>query len=118
MQVLLERIAILAVGWVTVLDGIMSCFSRLFLEPCSYSSALLSSECACIREMLERLRIRIPVVHRAFKYVSVRYVDWCRRFRFDAADPKHDPARRQHFTVTNKTRNFSLSSEKLTLNPT
>ena len=83
-------------------------FSRLFLEPGSYPSTLLSSECAWIRKILKRLAIRVPVVGRAFKYVSVGYVDWCRRFRFDAADPTHDPVRSQHFTVTDKAGNLSL----------
>jgi len=90
MQVLLKPVCILALGWVAVFGGIM----RLVLPIIPgallvfIGALILSSECAWIREMLKRLRIRFPVVDRAFKHFSVRYVNWCHRFRLDAVDPE------------------------------
>lgn len=42
MQILLKRVTVLALGWVTVFGGLWGCFSGLFLEPSSYLLALLS----------------------------------------------------------------------------
>lgn len=90
MQILLKRVAVLTLGCLTVFGGIVGLVLPIIpgILLLFIGALVLSSECAWIREMLKRLRIRFPVVDGAFEHVSVRYADWWHRFRFDTADPE------------------------------
>jgi Kef-type K+ transport system membrane component KefB len=73
MQMLLNRVAFLVFGWVTVLAGIIALFipiipGTLFLL---IGAIILSSEYIFVRKVLERLRMRFPVFDRAFKNAFV-----------------------------------------------
>jgi hypothetical protein len=85
----LQRFAIVAVGWIFILGGIVGLFIPVLPGGLLiFAGALmLSPQSTWLRRALEKYRARFPVVERTFKRLFSWGESWRSRFRNNPGDP-------------------------------
>jgi hypothetical protein len=87
-QIPLQRIAVVALGWIFIFVGIVGLFlpfvpGTLLIVA---GALMLNPQCPWLRRAREKCRERVPALEHAFKRLSTWGKDWQRRFSNNPSD--------------------------------